>query len=139
MSNRSLRRGPTVSNLVDTVKKLNLSEKDTLMIMMFPGILFGFFPSNFKQLEERMSCSICIAIAEKIKRIADIKKPKSWKHKLPWIRRAWKKQVNTLAQQLVCEAKVLEDSDKEHWGSKEKEKISMEFVGAFSCFERWEI
>ena len=123
--------------LTDTVEKLNLPEKDKMVMTMFPGILFGFVPVNLDEIEERLDCPSCMAIAEKMKVVISMKMPHGWRYYLPWVRSAWRKQTSDLAQQLFNEVKALEKQDREHWESGISRTISKEFVTAFIKRDDW--
>mgnify|MGYP001583869949 CR=1 FL=1 len=127
-----------MGKLVNDIEKLDLSDREKLIMTMFPGILFGFPPQNLKQLTERIDCPTCKAIAEKLKKINDLKMPSGWRYKIPWVRKAWREQANTDAKETLNNVKSLETQDKAHWENADERRISKEFVTAFVKREDWE-
>ena len=127
-----------MSKLMEDIARLDLPDRNKLMMTMFPGLLFGFVPPNFKQLEERLSCQTCLTIANKLKQITSMRMPSGLKYKLPWVRKSLQQQVNANAQQILSEIKTIENKDKNHWEGDEAREISREFMTSFVGREGWE-
>lgn len=124
--------------LVDNVEKLDLSERNKLLMTMFPGILFGFVPSNYAELVKRLDCDICLAMARELKGIADARMPRDWRHRLlPWVRKAWKERANADATARLARMKELQKQDPEHWEDPDERNTSKVFINSFVMREDW--
>jgi hypothetical protein len=128
-----------MGKLLDKVEKLNLPDKDKLLMTMFPEILSGFIPPNFTQLQERIDCPVCMAMAESFKRVHEMEMPRDWRHLLlPWVRRTWHRQADADVEQVLKDFAAMGTQDKAHWESPEARNISQEFVNAFVTRSNWE-
>ncbi len=128
-----------MEKLVDRAEKLGevgMSVENQLRMTMFPGLLCGFAPPNYEQLNERIGCSQCLEICEKLKVVSEMKIPKIVK-RIPYVRYFFFKHINMKAKEILAEIKTIEEKDEVHWGEKNNRKISKEFVTAFMERDSW--
>lgn len=55
-----------MAGLKEELERSGLDERQQLLMTLFPGILFGFPPPNLKEMLERIDCSTCRQIAERV-------------------------------------------------------------------------
>lgn len=131
-----------MGKLVDDVEKMDIPNKDKLMITMFPGIGFGFLPPNFKELVERLDCESCLQICVRIKAILEKgdqqKAAMRWWQSLPFFRSRAERAFEQETEPLLKEANALRDADTAHWSNETEKEISREFVGCYLQRENWE-
>lgn len=55
--------------LKEELERGSLDERQQLLFLLFPGILFGFPPPHMKEMMERVDCPTCREIAEQVAQV----------------------------------------------------------------------